>query len=37
MLGLCIADEVQAGIGRTGTKFWGFENYGIKPDIGKIK
>ncbi|OIO80310.1 hypothetical protein AUJ84_04020 [Candidatus Pacearchaeota archaeon CG1_02_32_132] len=27
-----IADEVQAGIGRTG-KWWSFEHYGIKPDI----
>jgi len=31
--GLYIADEVQAGLGRTGTKFWGYENYGVKPDI----
>jgi alanine-glyoxylate transaminase/(R)-3-amino-2-methylpropionate-pyruvate transaminase len=30
--GLCIADEVQAGFGRTGTKFWGFENWGVTPD-----
>jgi acetylornithine/N-succinyldiaminopimelate aminotransferase len=29
---LIIADEVQAGIGRTGT-FFAFERYGIKPDI----
>tara|TARA_R110000787_G_scaffold32138_17_gene84986 strand:+ start:907 stop:2082 length:1176 start_codon:yes stop_codon:yes gene_type:complete len=29
---LLILDEIQAGIGRTG-KFWGFENYGITPDI----
>lgn len=29
---LYIADEVQAGFGRTGT-FWGFENFGITPDI----
>jgi alanine-glyoxylate transaminase / (R)-3-amino-2-methylpropionate-pyruvate transaminase len=31
--GLCIADEVQAGFGRTGDHFWGFENFGITPDI----
>jgi alanine-glyoxylate transaminase / (R)-3-amino-2-methylpropionate-pyruvate transaminase len=31
--GLCIADEVQAGFGRTGTKFWGFENWGVTPDL----
>lgn len=31
--GLCIADEVQAGFGRTGTHFWGFESQGVIPDI----
>ncbi len=31
--GLCIADEVQTGLGRTGTKFWGFENWGVTPDL----
>jgi len=31
--GLCIADEVQAGFGRTGTDFWGFETQGVIPDI----
>ena len=31
--GLCIADEVQIGFGRTGTQFWGFEWHGVIPDI----
>ncbi|MED6210003.1 hypothetical protein PIB30_059977 [Stylosanthes scabra] len=31
--GLCIADEVQAGFGRTGSHFWGFESHGVVPDI----
>ncbi|MEA2639942.1 MAG: hypothetical protein QOF51_1336 [Chloroflexota bacterium] len=31
--GLCIADEVQSGFGRTGANFWGFENQGVIPDI----
>ena len=31
--GLCIADEVQAGFGRTGSHFWGFEAHGVVPDI----
>ncbi len=31
--GLCIADEVQAGFGRTGTHYWGFETQDVIPDI----
>ena len=31
--GLCISDEVQTGFGRLGTHFWGFEAYGVTPDI----
>lgn len=33
--GLCIADEVQAGLGRTG-RMWGFEHYEVVPDIVTI-
>ena len=29
---LLILDEIQSGIGRTGT-FWGFENYNVIPDL----
>ncbi len=31
--GLCIADEVQTGFGRTGTHYWGFETQSGVPDI----
>src|SRR3954470_22952190 len=31
--GVCIADEVQTGFGRTGTHYWGFETHGVIPDI----
>ncbi|MGD8561626.1 MAG: aminotransferase class III-fold pyridoxal phosphate-dependent enzyme [Desulfarculaceae bacterium] len=31
--GLCIADEVQTGFGRTGGHYWGFEDQGVIPDI----
>jgi len=31
--GLLIADEVQAGHGRSGTHLWSFHSSGIKPDI----
>jgi 4-aminobutyrate aminotransferase-like enzyme/Ser/Thr protein kinase RdoA (MazF antagonist) len=30
---VCIADEVQVGLGRVGTHFWGFEAQGAVPDI----
>jgi 4-aminobutyrate aminotransferase-like enzyme/Ser/Thr protein kinase RdoA (MazF antagonist) len=31
--GVCIADEVQTGLGRLGTDFWGFEAHVVVPDI----
>ena len=31
--GVCIADEVQTGLGRLGQHFWGFEQQGAVPDI----
>ncbi len=31
--GLCVADEVQTGWGRTGEHFWGFQNWGVTPDF----
>ena len=31
--GLYIADEVQPGFGRTGGQRWGFERYGVIPDL----
>ncbi|XP_020233466.1 alanine--glyoxylate aminotransferase 2 homolog 3, mitochondrial [Cajanus cajan] len=34
--GLCIADEIQAGVARTGSHFWGFEAHGVVPDIVTI-
>jgi 4-aminobutyrate aminotransferase-like enzyme len=30
---LIIADEVQYGLGRSGSHFWGFERRGLEPDI----
>jgi 4-aminobutyrate aminotransferase-like enzyme len=31
--GVCVADEVQIGLGRVGDKFWGFELHDVVPDI----
>ncbi len=31
--GLCIADEVQVGLGRVGHTFWGFQLHDVVPDI----
>ncbi|MEZ5912979.1 MAG: aspartate aminotransferase family protein [Paracoccaceae bacterium] len=31
--GLFIADEVQAGFGRTGSQMWGFARHGVEPDM----
>jgi 4-aminobutyrate aminotransferase-like enzyme/Ser/Thr protein kinase RdoA (MazF antagonist) len=31
--GLWVADEVQSGHGRTGRALWGFERFGIVPDV----
>ncbi|MEK6410780.1 MAG: aminotransferase class III-fold pyridoxal phosphate-dependent enzyme [Acidobacteriota bacterium] len=34
--GVCIADEVQTGLGRVGSHFWAFEIQGVVPDIVTI-
>jgi len=31
--GICISDEVQVGLGRVGTHYWGFELQNVIPDI----
>ncbi|KAK7067017.1 alanine--glyoxylate aminotransferase 2 [Halocaridina rubra] len=31
--GLCIADEVQTGLGRIGSHFWSFQAHDVVPDI----
>jgi 4-aminobutyrate aminotransferase-like enzyme len=31
--GVCIADEVQVGLGRVGSHWWAFEAHGVVPDI----
>ncbi|MBK7636668.1 MAG: aminotransferase class III-fold pyridoxal phosphate-dependent enzyme [Saprospiraceae bacterium] len=34
--GICIADEVQTGLGRTGSHWWAFEHHDAVPDIVTI-
>ncbi|MGB3802012.1 MAG: aminotransferase class III-fold pyridoxal phosphate-dependent enzyme [Lewinella sp.] len=34
--GVCIADEVQTGVGRLGTHWWAFETQNVVPDIVTI-
>ncbi len=34
--GLCIADEVQSGFGRMGTRFWGYQHHDVIPDFVTI-
>ena len=31
--GVCVIDEVQCGVGRTGETFWAFEQHDVVPDI----
>jgi 4-aminobutyrate aminotransferase-like enzyme/Ser/Thr protein kinase RdoA (MazF antagonist) len=31
--GVCVADEVQVGLGRVGSHLWGFETQGAAPDV----
>ena len=31
--GLCIADEVQGGFGRTGEHYWAHQHWGVQPDM----
>ncbi|MDE3128799.1 MAG: aminotransferase class III-fold pyridoxal phosphate-dependent enzyme [Gemmatimonadota bacterium] len=31
--GVCIADEVQTGLGRVGSHWWAFETQGVVPDV----
>ena len=31
--GLCVADEVQGGFGRTGTHYWAHQNWDVQPDV----
>ncbi len=34
--GVCIADEVQTGLGRVGSHYWAFQLYDLNPDIVTI-
>ena len=34
--GLCVADEVQTGLGRVGSHWWAFERQGVVPDVVTI-
>jgi 4-aminobutyrate aminotransferase-like enzyme/Ser/Thr protein kinase RdoA (MazF antagonist) len=34
--GVCVADEVQTGLGRVGTHYWAFETQSVVPDIVTI-
>ncbi|GFR74301.1 alanine--glyoxylate aminotransferase [Elysia marginata] len=34
--GVCIADEVQCGLGRCGEQYWGFQLHNVVPDIVTI-
>jgi 4-aminobutyrate aminotransferase-like enzyme/Ser/Thr protein kinase RdoA (MazF antagonist) len=34
--GICIADEVQTGLGRVGSHYWAFQLHGVVPDIVTI-
>ena len=31
--GICISDEIQVGLGRVGSTYWGFELQNVIPDI----
>ena len=35
--GVCIADEVQSGLGRTGKHMWAFQQFGVVPDIVTVR
>ena len=35
--GICVADEVQTGLGRFGEHFWGFQQQDVVPDIVTVR